>query len=1297
MPYPFKEYDTGPVTPEKIDELEAKDPIGLVGTMDGDGSDGAVGTPQASPQPTPTATQPKEEPPKKEGFDVGEAARNVVEGGMAIPAGIADFGIDLLNLIPKKNIPGIDNPFQTDKGTIPKPPAFKNSTWQAIRKAASVIVPSYFLTRTGLGAAAGAQNAVGWKLGTDAAFKWFARAGLSAGIGAGVDYVAQVNQTDDNLSGYLKKEWPKTFGWISDDWATVAGDSPDVYREKNVKEGIGLNWTIDLAEAAARLIGGISKTRAGFKEWLPKDDTAKNFFSKLNKIEPGSNPLESAEIDVEKALDELGEYRITKRPEAINEPTLGIHDAFDDAESGIRRTDPEGVVGAIGDAVRIQTNTGTTYGRLRNFISEPALKYGLGAETGAERTLIRGIETQLNNAGKFDLLSGARKFSYDDMMEASDELAVRWYNSNLSVEEMKKELAPLQTESTKEFGKEINYLGERGVAGVTKLAKELLRDYTAISMRAAGLASTQKAGQLADTAEAARLMEGTPAIERTQEQILDMMEFLMVERGVSSYLRGRGLANMNLWKRMQNMAKSTKQLEQEISAQKRQYIAELLGNTKNTVNQLREISKDRPEFLRPLMLAWEFTDGKVDTLAKLNNFIAQSLPNIGKAIYDNQPEIPNVIVQGAWSNIFNSTLSAAGTTAKAVWGNTALLLMKPVSIVAGAALKGDVDTIKRAWFMYSAFGDTIQKGFSHMALVFKKASQDPKSVEYIIRDDIALKNEQTWDILNSYAKAAEQVGNEGPAALYEIAKNLDDLSNHPLLRMGSNGLTATDGFTRAVISNAEARFRVYEQFISGGKDLNGKTLREAENEIYKEMFGDGEMITDKAVDFASREIAMNLDMEASRALSSMLRQFPLMRPFMMFPRTSMNMIGIADKFSPVSVFMREYNKLATRSADSFTPDEIREVLTTKGIPFDANAKARFDMIRAEALGRKAIGTVLVSTAGFMFMGDRLTGDGFFDKERQRTRESIGVKNRHYKGWDGKWYSYDGLGVISDWLAAVATTMDHFDTLDPSDTATLFHKAAFVLGTALTGKTPLAGVEPLFDILSGNPAAANRWLASFGNNQLPLGGLRAEMGRVISPALREMDMELLQLIRNRNNWLDKVESKGALPYKNSWINGRPITGGETFFARAWNAVMPFKSNGEIDKYSQFLMDIEYDGRPTFKKSTKGGVEYDPRTRSELAALVGTDPYFRSELDRIMKQVDGRTFREEVKRARQSGEVDYEKFLNIHDQVDAALRNAKKLAESRLTNAAEIEQQAYLSNLNQIENRRGRVNALTMTNR
>ena len=40
---------------------------------------------------------------------------------------------------------------------------------------------------------------------------------------------------------------------------------------------------------------------------------------------------------------------------------------------------------------------------------------------------------------------------------------------------------------------------------------------------------------------------------------------------------------------------------------------------------------------------------------------------------------------------------------------------------------------------------------------------------------------------------------------------------------------------------------------------------------------------------------------------------------------------------------------------------------------------------------------------------------------------------------------------------------------------------YVIAANLTNKTFLAGIEPLYDVLQGNPSATARWTASFGSS------------------------------------------------------------------------------------------------------------------------------------------------------------------------------------------------------------------------
>ena len=49
-------------------------------------------------------------------------------------------------------------------------------------------------------------------------------------------------------------------------------------------------------------------------------------------------------------------------------------------------------------------------------------------------------------------------------------------------------------------------------------------------------------------------------------------------------------------------------------------------------------------------------------------------------------------------------------------------------------------------------------------------------------------------------------------------------------------------------------------------------------------------------------------------------------------------------------------------------------------------------------------------------------------------------------------------------------MDNSDVLGEGDVAQMLSAAGFVLSASITDKSMLAGIEPLYDILSGNPAA-----------------------------------------------------------------------------------------------------------------------------------------------------------------------------------------------------------------------------------
>ena len=85
-------------------------------------------------------------------------------------------------------------------------------------------------------------------------------------------------------------------------------------------------------------------------------------------------------------LDDIGAYYLSKLDGEVNEPIKGVHDMWDWTATGMRSVDDGGVAGAAADVARIGQSAGTQYGRVGNFISSVAAKYGI--DEGADWSTI---------------------------------------------------------------------------------------------------------------------------------------------------------------------------------------------------------------------------------------------------------------------------------------------------------------------------------------------------------------------------------------------------------------------------------------------------------------------------------------------------------------------------------------------------------------------------------------------------------------------------------------------------------------------------------------------------------------------------------------------------------------------------------------------------------------------------------------------------------------------------------------------------------------------------------------------
>ena len=1162
----------------------------------------------------------------------------------------------------------------------------KSEFLKGVTDISEVVVPDIVLTAALLKSGGGmAAAGVGptWlrKLGTDTAFKHFAKLGLGMGSGALVDLNAQTNLEDDNLAGSLKDMFPKFYSWIPDSWATNESMTPDQKRLANALEGMRLNFLGELIIAGAKVTKHTKGLMKG-RQWVPKNKTAENYFNNLPKDELDdivfsdtsavANEIARGAAKQERSLKELGEY-ISAKGDNLDEPALGLHDVFDVFETGVRTADSDGIIGATVDAARIQGNIKTANGRLGSMFTPAALKFGLEADSLSKRVLIQGVVEHIRTAGRYDQLLDGKIISWKQIDEAGTKLAETFLDPRMDSGMMKGVLDEL-----KNTVDGIKNLNDVAYDGAFKSIKGLMELYGDMDVhKAQAYIATSLAGQASDMAEGMRLMDGTAAVGHAQAQILDRLEYLTVEKGLAAWVRGSGLNNINVWKRIKtlNDPVKLKEVSDLAQAEHARALGSIIPDAKNVMDELRSIAKERPEFLRPLMLAYEFSDGKIDTMHKLNQFVRESLGTINKAFIDGKPEIPSILMRSFWSNIYNSALSAFGTPLKAGLGNMGGIIADPVSLFSGALLSGDVKILKRGLHVYGGVGDTLQKATEHMGHIYRKASSDPTSVGYIVRDDIALKNEEAFETLNEFANAASKNGEDGPRALLNIYETQEDLARHPWLRFGANSMTALDGFTRAFKANGEAKARAFDMLTRKGKEINAKNLKEAADEVYQEMFDKSGMITDKAVDYASREIALNLDSPFIQGLNTLLQRVPGLKPWLMFPRTATNMVTMFHKYSPGSILAGDYNRIALRPLNSYGAEEIAEILTSKGIEVDADAMIKFRELRAKIRGRVAIGTSTVMTAGVVFANDRLRGNGHYDPQRQRVRRELNWKPRTYKGWDGKWYSYEGMGPLTDWLALTADVLDNFDLISVTKQEDWLSKMSFLLGANLTSKSVLGQLEPMNDVLAGNPAALARWAGSFGNLLLPVGSQRAELARLFAPQLKVTQQEFGDVIDSKNPL-----SRNALPDSYDWIDGKKIGMPDNVMVRLWNAYSPtFKMHGgTLSPERQFLIDIEFDSRPGFMTNGQG-VEYTIQEQSELQSIIGERGLLKKMIGTIMADAKRNGFYQKMKRTRAEGytseDIPIKEFDQIYNRLETALSQAIDDAEPYMSNYNELRQRQY----------------------
>tara|TARA_B100000519_G_scaffold184328_1_gene178639 strand:- start:39 stop:857 length:819 start_codon:yes stop_codon:yes gene_type:complete len=166
------------------------------------------------------------------------------------------------------------------------------------------------------------------------------------------------------------------------------------------------------------------------------------------------------------------------------------------------------------------------------------------------------------------------------------------------------------------------------------------------------------------------------------------------------------------------------------------------------------------------------------------------------------------------------------------------------------------------------------------------------------------------------------------------------------------------------------------------------------------------------------------------------------------------------------------------------------------------------------------------------------------------------------------------------------------------------KVALLLSQGVTSKSYLAGLQSFADLFGGKPGQPARIISGFANNQIPLAGLRNDLGRIFTPHTRELSSGIFDSIRNRNLMSEKLTGQ-QLPIKYDLLNGRPIKNHD-FMTRAYNAFIPVAFNLTPSPGRTLLFNSGYDIRMSVLYSPNGDDLTDsPRLRSLFQKAIGEE--------------------------------------------------------------------------------------------
>ena len=962
----------------------------------------------------------------------------------------------------------------------------------------------------------------------------------AAGVGAASDLISKESDAENAL-GMLRDR----YGWIDTPLSTKDTDHPIMMKLKNIVEGMGIGLVFD--SALMTLGKGSDAVKASI-----------------------ANRQKSIELQtLRKGIQELRRNEYGFRG-SKNKPVADPHQA-----AHVSEDDPFVV---WEQQKRIRHEWGAEDGSTGS-VTTPIQRERVAREADISEEVVEDVLSKLYSKEKFrktiEAVGNSRKRLvevFGDSVAAHQRMTQGRNAADMTSEEYLKELFESYDIYDKGTANEIQTITSKNVVAADLVVGTLIRQ-----LRDLGIAGRE----IADFADLGD-------IDGPADQIVDTMLTALTE-----VKKARIVKSQNF---------------RELGAGKRRYLEETLSkdmaDTRESIMSILKIAKDEPDedMLNALFEAFS----SMKTVNSVDDFDHWARKMIKGGDIEGKKQT-GAFIRELEGVMIHSILSGPKTPARAIMGTATATFLRPLSTTFGAMLStpftGDTATVRAGLASINAMIEAIPESWT----LFRNKldsywSGDISTVktrfaEYTRGDD-------NWELLRRWVESPDSGATTGDRVWFNLANMARSLNNKSFLTYSTKIMAATDDAFAYILGRTKMREKAMRSALDAkakGKltaynEITPELVRIYEEDFYRQIFDGNGNIIDEATKFARKEVTLTNELKGfAQGLNSVFQAHPWAKPFFLFARTGVNGLQLTAKHTPGFNFLvKEWNDIAFASYKDI--DNLRQYGITSAVELD-NAKAL-------QVGRLAMGSSLVFMASQAWMRGDLTGNGPVDRQKRQVWLDAGYKPRtiRFFGEDGIRIGYDSIEPFNQIMSIIADVGDASQLMGEEWTEKQLLKVSLLLAQGVTSKSYLAGMQQFVDLFGGRPGQAERIIANIANNQVPLAGLRNELGKLFTPYTRELGSGIDQSIRNRNLLTEKIAGE-PLPIKYDILTGKPLKEWDPL-TRFFNAFSPVNFSLDQSPGRKLLFESGYDLRvSTFFSPFGDDLTDSPEIRSMYQKAIG----------------------------------------------------------------------------------------------